>query len=108
MAETAPEQVKAALKFFSDPCNVFSKISSIPAGEHRIKVGKRELTIRVVRDRFCRAAVDLMRYTGRLIRDDFRCLVYQRSRTLMACSYLKNAAIIGVKEGGAVTFYVLE
>jgi len=110
MAENFQERAKAVLKFFSDPCQVLSRLSelSLTPGEHQVRIGRRELTVRVVREGFCRAAIDLMRYTGRLIRDDFRCLVYRRSKMLMACNCLKSVAIIAIRKRGTVTFYILE
>jgi len=109
MAENSQE-VRAMLKLFSDPCQVLSRLGvlSPTPGEYRVNVGRRELTVRVVRESFCRAAIDLIRYTGKLLRNDFRCLVYQRSRTLMACDCLKNVAVIAIKERNTVTLYILE
>jgi len=109
MAENFQERAKAVLKFFSNPCQALSRLNELLlAGEHRVKIGRRELAVRVVRDRFCRAAIDVVRYTGKLLRDDIRCLVYQRSRTLMACDCLRGIAIIAIREGNTVTFYILE
>jgi len=109
MAENFQE-VRAMLRFFSEPCQVLSRLSELSPvpGEHRVVIGRRELVVKVVRESFCRTAIDLMRYTGKLLRNDFRCLVYQRSRTLMACDCLKNVAVIAIKERNTVTLYILE
>jgi len=109
MAENVQEQVKAVLKFFNDPCQVLSRLSeiSLTAGEHQVEIGRRELTVRVVREKFCRTAIDLMRYTGKLLRDDLKCLVY-KGKALMACNCLKSVAIIAIREGNTVAIYVLE
>jgi len=103
------QDVKTALKLFHDPCRVFAHVVRLEAGEHQAEVGRREVTIRVVRERLSRAVVDVIRYMGTLVRDDIRCLVYRirawHTVALMAYNVLGNVAVIAVREKSAVTFY---
>jgi len=102
------EGVKALLKFFSDPCGVFAHVRRVEPGEYQVELGRRKASVRVVRERLCRAAVDTIRYAGTLVRDG-PCLVYKiGARVLMAFNVPSGVAVIAVKKRGNVAFYVLE